>query len=128
MLNKRVVTYLFTPELEGATTVIKLNVFRHHINHLQMEYFARCRSQRIYIFPVQYGRTPLIPSSPLYLEDLLRQADQGTKIPFQGLFLYTPGMPVVILANIYTPLGYINGTRGIASGIVVDPLGTFIHN
>ena len=57
------------------------------------------------------------------MEDLLQQTDQGTRVPFQGLFFYTSGIPTIILANICTLLGHVNGTRGIASGIVIDPTG-----
>jgi len=128
LLNTRVITSLFMPELEGATFVAKLNALRHHLNLIRTEHFARCRSQRIYIFPAQHSRTTSASSSPLYLEDLLQQRDQGTRIPFQGLFLYTPGMPGVILANICTLLGHVNGTRGIPSGIVVDPSGASFHD
>lgn len=114
------------PELEGATTVVKLNVLRHHINLVQMEHFARSRTQRIYVFPAQHSRVKSL--SPLYLEDLLQQSDQGTLIPFQGLFFYTLGMPAVLLANICTLLGHVNGTRGDPSGIVVDPTGESFHD
>lgn len=33
--------------------------------------------------------------SRLYAEDLLRQTDQRTRIPFLGLFLYTQEMPAI---------------------------------
>jgi hypothetical protein len=124
LLNSKVVTSLFSPELEGATNVVKSNALRHHVNHVQMEHFARSRSQRIYIFPAQHRR---VPSSRLRIEDLLRQKDQGTRNPFQGLFFYTPGMPAAILTNICTLLGHVNGARGIASDIAVDPTGTSLH-
>jgi len=123
LLNTKVVTSLFMPGLEGATFVVKLNALRHHINLARMEHFARYRSQRIYIFPAQHSRAASQSSFPLYLEDLLQQRDQGTKIPFQGLLFYTPEMPAVILANICTLLGHVNGTRGFPSGIVVNPAG-----
>jgi hypothetical protein len=123
LLNSKVITSLFSPELEGATTVVKSNALRHRVNDVQMEHFARSRSQRIYIFPAQHRRVP----SHLRIEDLLQQKDQGTRNPFQGLFLYTPGMPAVILTNICTLLGHVNGARGIASGVVVDPTGTSLH-
>jgi hypothetical protein len=32
-------------------------------------------------------------------------------------------MPAILLTNICTALGQVNGARGIASGIVVDPTG-----
>jgi hypothetical protein len=66
--------------------------------------------------------------SRLCTEDLLQQSDQGTKILFPGLFLYTPHMPAILLTNICTALGQVNGARGIASGIVVDPTGTSLYH
>jgi hypothetical protein len=62
----------------------------------------------------------------LRAEDLLQQQDQGTKIPFPGLFLYAPGMPAVILSNTCTVLGQVNGATGTVVGTVVDPTGESI--
>ena len=59
---------------------------------------------------------------------LLQQPDEGAKVPFPGLFFYTPGIPATILANISTPIGQVNGARGTASGISVDPTGTYTHD
>jgi hypothetical protein len=82
-----------------------------------MEHFARSRSQKIYVFPAEH-------TSYLTVDDL---PEQRSMIPFQGLFLYTLGMPAVILANICIRLGHINGTRGITSGIVLDPTNMSCH-
>jgi hypothetical protein len=134
LLNSKTTTSLLAPNLENATTVVKLNVLRHHVNRLQMEHFARTRSQRIYVFPATHSRVRTTGPSSLCAEDLLQQSDQGNKIPFPGLFLYTPQMPAILLTNICTALGQVNGARGIASGIVVDPTGSLstvddmIHN
>jgi hypothetical protein len=35
-------------------------------------------------------------------------------------------MPAVVLTNICTPLGLVNGAAGIAVGIVIDPAGGLI--
>jgi hypothetical protein len=118
-LNTKVVTDLSRPELQGAVSVVKPNALRHHINRIRLEDFARSISQRVYMFPAQHSRV----ASPLRMKDLLQYADDGAKAPFPGLFLYTPGMPAAILANICTPMGQVNGARGIASGIVTDPTG-----
>jgi hypothetical protein len=101
--------------------------FCHHVNRLQIEHFARTRSQRIYVFPALHDRVRTTGPSHLYAEDLLQQSHQGTRIPFPGLFLYTPQMPAILLTNICTALGQVNGARGIASGIVVDPTGTSLY-
>ena len=45
LLNSKVITSLFKLELKDATTVVKLNALRHHINRLQMKQFARSHSQ-----------------------------------------------------------------------------------
>jgi hypothetical protein len=127
-LNSKTVTSLVSPQLEYATTVVKLNSLRHQVNRVRLEEFARSRCQSIYIFPALHTRTKSTGPMNLRLraDDLLQQPDQGTKIPFPGLFLYTPNMPAVILTNICTPLGLVNGGSGTAIGIVVDPTGRFI--
>ena len=40
LLNSKVITSFQKPELEGATTIVKLNTLCHHINCTQMEHFA----------------------------------------------------------------------------------------
>jgi hypothetical protein len=124
LLNSKVITSLFTPELENATSIARFNSLRHHLNRLQMEHFARSRSQKIYIFPALHTRTKSTTLSSVHPEDLLRLPDQGANIPFPGLFLYTSQMPAMVLTNACTTLGLVNGARGIATGIAVDPTGT----
>ena len=126
LLNTKVARTL-TSELEDAVVIVKLNSLQHHINCIRMEHFARSRSQWIYIFPAEHNKVTSAFSSSLHVEDLLQQTDQGTKIPFQGLFFYMVGMLAVILANICTLLGQVNGTRWTVSGIVVDPMGMSCH-
>jgi hypothetical protein len=123
-MNSKVPTSLFAPGLESATTIVKLNTLRHHINRLQMEHFARSRSQRIFVFPAQHTRIKSTSRFRISAEDLLQQSDEGARIPFPGLFLYTPDMPAILLTNICTAVGQVNGARGIATGIIVDPTGT----
>jgi hypothetical protein len=60
---------------------------------------------------------------PLPLDDLLTHADESTKCPFPGLFVYSLDMPVMILANVCTSMGIVNGAIGTTAGIVPDPSG-----
>jgi hypothetical protein len=57
------------------------------------------------------------------VDDLLGLPEQGAKIPFSGLVLYTLSMPTMVLTNISTPAGLVNGATGKAVGVVVDPEG-----
>ena len=57
MLNSKVITSLFTPELKDTTSIVTKNALRHHLNRLQMEHFALSRGQSIYIFPARHSRT-----------------------------------------------------------------------
>ncbi|KAL3494400.1 hypothetical protein BJX62DRAFT_223194 [Aspergillus germanicus] len=95
------------------------------INRLQIDRFARSRLQKIYIFPALHTRTK--SSSPtnlrLHADDLLGLPEQGTTVPSPGLFLYTLGMPIMLLTNVNTPHGLVNGATGAAVGVVVDPVG-----
>ena len=83
-----------------------------------------------FTFSLPYTAAPSLLAFPLYmqsLEELLRLPDQGTNIPFPGLFFYTSQMPATVLTNSCTLLGLVNGARGIATGVVVDPTGTFFY-
>ncbi|KAJ5100153.1 hypothetical protein N7532_007154 [Penicillium argentinense] len=122
-LNSKAITSLADPQLEGAMTVVKRNSIRHMVNRIQMEKFARLRNQRIYIYSAIHTRTKSTGPGNIRLraDDLLQQPDQGATIPFPGLFLYSTGMPAVILTNICTALGQVNGAAGTAVGVVVDP-------
>ena len=113
------------PRMECATATTKLNSVRHLINRTQIEHFAITRSQTICIFPAEHGRikTTNTIKTRLRAEDLLQQPDQGTKIPFPGLFLYTRNMPAVMLTNICSRIGQVNGALGTVVGVVLDPTG-----
>jgi hypothetical protein len=128
ILNSKTITSLVSPQLEDATTVVKLNSLRHQVNRVRIEQFARTRCQKVYIFPALHTRTRSTGPINLRLraDDLLQQPDQGTKIPFPGLFLYTPNMPAVVQTNICTPIGLVNGAAGTAVGVVLDPAGVLI--
>ncbi|OKO94694.1 ATP-dependent DNA helicase pfh1 [Penicillium subrubescens] len=129
VLNSKTITSLASPQLQDATTIVKLNSLRHQVNRVRIEQFARARCQNVYIFPALHSRTRSTGPINLRLraDDLLQQPDQGTKVPFPGLFLYTPNMPAVILTNICTLLGLVNGAAGTAVGIVVDQTAEFFQ-
>lgn len=125
LLNSSVVTSLVAPQLDGTTTIVKLNSLRHQVNRIRMEHFARARCHKIYAFPAHHTRTKSTGPTNLRLrvDDMLQQPDQGTMVPFPGIFLYTPNMPSVLLTNICTRLGQVNGATGTAVGVAVDPAG-----
>jgi hypothetical protein len=85
------------------------------------------RHQTIYVFPSLHTRTRSSGPGNLRLraDDLLRLPDHGTTVPFPGLLLYTYSMPVMLLTNINTSAGLVNGATGTAAGVVLDPTGKF---
>ena len=120
-LNKHVIQSL--PSVDGldTTCVTRSNKRRHHINRLQLRRFAEARGQDIYVFPAIHYRTK-VKRGGLLIDKLLETPD-GDHAKGPGLFLYTKGMPITILYNSCTPLGLVNGARGMAAGIVPDPNG-----
>ena len=124
-LNSKAITSLTDPHLQTTTAVVKLNALRHVINRFQVERFARAKQQRIIIFPAIHTRTRSSGATDLTLhaDDLLGRPEQGAKIPVPELMLYTLSMPTMVLTNICTPVGLVNGAIGEAVGVVVDPEG-----
>jgi hypothetical protein len=124
-LNTKAISSLIEPRIECATAITKLNSVRHQINRTQIEHFATTRSQTICIFSADHSRikTKKPTKTRLRAEDLLQQSDQGTKIPFPSLFLYTRDIPAVILTNICSRISQVNRAIGTVTGIVLDPTG-----
>jgi hypothetical protein len=124
-LNSKAISSLAGPHLQTATAIVKLNSLRHVINRLQIERFARAKHQKIFIFPALHTRTSSSgPAAPhLHADDLLGLPEQGAKVPFPGLILYTFSMPTMVLTNICTSAGLVNGATGQTVGVAVDPEG-----
>jgi hypothetical protein len=120
-LNSKVIPPLPDFPLYKMVSITKSNDLRHRLCHLAVIQFARYHHQLVFLFPSQHKRLP--PLRNLSLEDIFSQQDDGVKIPFQGLFIYTAGMPCMVLANENSKLGLVNGCRGIATGVVIEPDG-----
>jgi hypothetical protein len=102
-----------------------MNAIRHIINRIQIQRFARAQHQKVFIFPALHIYTQ--SSGPtnlrLHADDLLGIPKQGTKVPSPGLLLYTASMPAMVLTNISTQVGLVNGALGRAISIVINSTG-----
>ena len=121
LLNSKVIPTDGSFRLDSVVSVAKMNSLRQRLNHLGKIQFARHRTQKIFMFPGNHTRLPSVRD--LHAEAILEQQDEGVHIPSQGLFLYTPGMPCMILANVNSSVGLVNGCRGIATGVILEPDG-----
>jgi len=90
-LNSKVISADPDFPLYKMISISKSNTLRQRLGHLAMIQYARYHHQYIYLFPADHKRLP--PLQNLSLEDIFSQQDEGVKIPSQGLFLYTAGMP-----------------------------------
>jgi len=109
-----------------ATTAIRpLNLERHNYNRLAIERFAKARNQKVWMFAAKHSRTKASSNrNQISVGSLLSHGDDSNfKGP--GVFFFTPGMPVMLLANISTATGLANGKRGVAVDVVLDKNGLF---
>lgn len=122
-LNSKAISSLADPQFQTSPAIVKLNSLRQVINRLQNDLFARARCQEIFVFPALHTRTKSSGPTALRLraDDLLGLPEQGAKIPFPGLILYTLSMPTMILTNICTPAGLVNGATDQEACVAVDP-------
>ena len=119
-LNGQVTQSLYLGNGLDSVCVSRANQHHHHINQLQIRHFTEARAQDIYVFPAAHSHTKRVQGN-LKIDNLLGTQDGEGTAKGPGLFLYTRGMPVTILYNICTALGLVNGAKGIAAGIVLDP-------
>jgi len=121
LLNSRVVTRLEMRSGRTNTCIVRTNRLRHLINRLQIERFARKRRQKIFIFPAHHTRWKKAMGLRDLAVDQLFEVQDGSDVKGAGLLMYTQDMPSMILSNICTPLGIVNGAQGKAIGVVPDP-------
>jgi hypothetical protein len=104
-LNSKVITAAPNFPLSKMVSISKSNALRQRLTHLAAIQHARHRHQYVYLYPGEHKRLP--PVRNLSLEDIFSQQDEGVKIPSQGLFVYTAGMPCMGLANVNSKLGLV---------------------
>lgn len=120
LLNTRIAINL-DAEDEDNICIVRENKLRHMINRLQIERFAEARNQMIYLFPATHTRAKLVKASENPSLDMVLQEQDRSEVKAPGLFLYTPNMPAMVLSNLCTRLGIVNGARGRAVEVVPDP-------
>ena len=107
-----------TFDFNSMISIVRLNSVRHTLNHLAMVSFARRNNQYIYVFPAR------LPSSEqLRFDNILEPQHEGVNIPFPDIFLYTPGMPATVLANVCSSCGLVNGSLGTVTSVILEPRG-----
>jgi hypothetical protein len=124
-LNSTVVYNLDQSDPLTCIAITRQNSRRQNINRKQLFRFAKERGQDIYIFPASHTRAETVSSGMIPLDKLLESQDGENDAKGPGLFLYTKDMPVMVLQNICTKWGLVNGAKGVATGVVVEPQGKF---
>jgi hypothetical protein len=116
-LNTRVAQHLSSNNGIDSLCITRMNQRRHIINRSQIRDFAESRNQDVYVFPANHKRTHGRKHN-LPIDHILGTQDGEGSAKGPGLLFYTAGMPVAMLYNSCTPLGLVNGAKGIAAGII----------
>jgi hypothetical protein len=123
LLNTRVVTQLEPQPDQIYVCIVRTNKLRHAINRHQIERFAWSQKQKIVIFPARHTRRKKAKRARDLDIDKLLEVQDSSEVKGPGLLMYTDNMPIVVLSNISTRLGIVNGAQGRAIGILPDPDG-----
>lgn len=91
------------------------------INKLQAEQFARETSCDLIIFPAQHFHSRKNRGDPIIHRDIVKIQDGEHGATGPSLLYYCKEIPIIVLANICTPLGIVNGVAAIAYGIIPHP-------
>ena len=127
LLNTKVVTHLESRPDRINTCIVRTNKLRHVIIRLQIERFARIRSQKVFILPARHTRWKKAKGTRSLEVDKLLEVQDSSNVKGPGLLMYTQNMPAAVLSNISTRLGIVNGAQGRAVEVVPDPDGIVLH-
>lgn len=120
-LNSKMAVDFPLHDLLKNTVIVQRNKTRHMINRLQAEQFARGTGRDFIIFLAQHSHNRKNPGDPIIYHDVVKIQDREHGTIDLGLLYYCKAMPVIILINVCTPLGIMNGATAIAYGIISHP-------
>ena len=121
LLNSKVISHLSFKSVAFSLVIVRQNALRVQINRLAITDFASSYKQKLYLFPAYHTRV-----KDLALDIFYDIPECGSTVSGPGIFYYTYDIPVVLNCNISTVLGLVNGTRGYAKRVMLDPKGK--HN
>ncbi|KAL8284675.1 hypothetical protein RB600_009209 [Gaeumannomyces tritici] len=102
----------------GITVVTPLNRNRWNLNIEGVLSFQRQRQDVLRIFLSEHRWTDGEPTEEEALMILSQGDDSG--IPVPAVFMFVPGMPVVVNQNTHQGLKVVNGARFTALGVIPD--------
>ncbi len=123
ILNNKVAKVFPLHDPLKNTVIIQKNKSRHMINRLQVERFARHTGRDSIIFPAYHAYNRKNGRELIIYHDIIKIQDCEHGAIGPDLLYYSKEMPYIVLANVCTPLGIMNGAIAIAYGVVPYPDG-----
>lgn len=107
-------------EVPPQRAIVRVNQLRESVNLTQLEMFARGKQQKIYLFPAQHD-APNLPNgeAAFVIRKMFRVGETG-KLKGPGFLAYSKGMPVILLHNVKTSSGLVNGMIATAERAILD--------
>ncbi|KAF6790665.1 DNA repair and recombination protein, partial [Colletotrichum musicola] len=103
----------------GITVVTPLNRNRWNLNMEATLHFQRQHDARLHIFTAEHTWPDDNPTEEEAVLILSQGDESTTSVP--AVFLFVPGMPVIVNQNIHQSLKLVNGAPYTAIDIIVDP-------
>lgn len=100
--------------------VIRINQLREDVNLTHLKSFAKKSGQKIYLFPARHDTPNTATIDHALLVKMMFRVGEASKLKGLGLFAFTQGMPVMLLHNIMTSSGLVNGMTATAERAILD--------
>ncbi|KAF6802740.1 hypothetical protein CPLU01_16143, partial [Colletotrichum plurivorum] len=103
----------------GITVVTPLNRNRWNLNMEATLHFQRQHDARLHIFTAEHTWPDDNPTEEEAVLILSQGDESTTSVP--AVFLFVPGMPIIVNQNIHQSLKLVNGAPYTAVDVIVDP-------
>lgn len=126
-LNSKMAADFQLHDLLKNTVIVQRNKTRHIINRLQAEQFAHQTGRDLIEFPAQHSHSRKNGGNLIIHHNVAKIQDGKYGATSSGLLYYCKRMPVIVLANVCTPLEIVNGATVIAYGVIPHSNGMLTH-